>query len=172
LFLVGIRPFAHVCVQGDSWRGVAKGELYPLDTRAVLDEPGSEVVAKAVQADAFGKTRNLSARHPDVCPARTVQRTAPSGSENQIGGTDVMLSLIRVGAVPDLDFNRRVDFKMAFKAAPRGHTRRRRGRRIGAPAPLPRSWPLMPVGWRERQRPGPQKTGEVIQAAADLTRGP
>jgi hypothetical protein len=88
---------------------VAKGELDTLDARTVVNEPGSEVMAETVQADAFGKTRNLSGRHPDVCPARTVQRTALSGSENQIGGTDVMLSLIRVGAVPDLDFNRRVE---------------------------------------------------------------
>ena len=41
------------------------------------------------------------------------------------------------------------NFLYRFKAAPRGRSRRRHGRHSRAPAPLPRSWPLTPVSWRE-----------------------
>jgi len=47
---------------------VTKSELHPLDACAVVNEPGSEVMAETVQADAFGKTRNLSGRHPAAMP--------------------------------------------------------------------------------------------------------
>jgi hypothetical protein len=38
-------------------------------------------------------------------------------------------------------------------------------------AGLPPAWPLTPVGWRERQRPGPQKPGEVSGARGGFDTG-
>jgi hypothetical protein len=60
----------------------------------------------------------------------------------------------------------------SHRAAPKGRSRRRLGRLSRVPASLPRSWPLTPVGWRERLRHGAAETGGSHGAAADLTREP
>jgi len=104
-FLVGVRPLAHVRVQRDGRRGVAEGELDPLNARAVVDRPGSEVVTKAVQANTFGKACGLRGGYPDVCPARAVKRAAPARGKEQFGGTKTMLAFVGVRAVPARDFD-------------------------------------------------------------------
>lgn len=60
-FLISVRPLAYVGVQCDGRRGVADGELDPLDTGALVDEPGSEVVAETVQAYPFGNPAAFAA---------------------------------------------------------------------------------------------------------------
>jgi hypothetical protein len=60
-FLVSVRPLAYVGVQRDGRRGVAQGELDPLDACALVDELGSEVVAEAVRTDTSSETAACTA---------------------------------------------------------------------------------------------------------------
>jgi hypothetical protein len=55
------------------------------------------------------------------------------------------------------------NFLYGFKAAPRAARAADSGRRIRAPAPLPRGWPLAPGRLARKAKAGPLKTGEVTE---------
>jgi hypothetical protein len=79
-FLVSVRPLAYAGVQGDGRRGVAQGELDPLDACALMNEPGSEVVAETVQAHAFGNPAAFAAGTQVLRVPKTFRITMGDGT--------------------------------------------------------------------------------------------
>jgi hypothetical protein len=105
--VIGVGPLSLVRVERDHRRGVTQGELYPFDTRAVMDQQRGEVVPQAVQANSPGDSRLAGRWCTQVRPGRPVDRPTGASDEQQAGRALIVLPLIGVGAILDLDFGRR-----------------------------------------------------------------
>ena len=137
-------------------KGSSRAPDAPMPTTLTSTSSALSCCSEALPRDAT--------RPPDLsCPPQLSSHSCLATAVSHIPCPCGPCGPVSSRAVGPIEPSRVRTFSTVFEAAPKGRTRRRRGRPSRAPASLPPGSPLTPVGWRERQGPQAAAPEEVTE---------